>query len=117
MAEIDPIADMLRVTPEHIADILRLAERLGWPAGVTCNCAIPPVVSRGSEAWWRGWIESADGLRDNPAPTLVASGMALTLEWAADVIDDGDDPGPPATWEDQANDWIMGCTFRVPYRH
>jgi hypothetical protein len=80
--------------------ILRLAEGLGWPEGVTAlsdEAGDNPDFISGGEDWWRAL--TADLLAEGDE-TLS---FRHTLQWAAAVVHKGGDPGPPATWEGSAN--------------
>ncbi len=87
--------------------LLALAEALDWPAGVTAsNIFNEPgegleivVAGVGGEAVWREWVAANN---DSDMATEVWS----TLDWAAETIAIGDDPGPTKTWNRKCSRWI-----------
>jgi hypothetical protein len=85
---------------DRFAELLALAEALGWPAGVTCPDREYDdkliVVAGGSEAAWRAWTERYGG-------GDIATSMWCSLNIAVEMIEAGIDPGPPETWSEQAS--------------
>lgn len=91
-------------------DILELAEFLGWPHGVLLKEIIVP----GGEACWRAFLD-----RDYEKSQDERAEAYFALEWAADKVKAGYDPGPPERWyarykEDEAaqdevdEQWVEG---------
>ena len=87
------------MTPEWL-EVLQLAEALGWPVGVTFHRTDdePPLVVSGDQRWWRAYAAEcrATGGGDD------TTSFWFTLRWALIVVGHGGDPGPPASWEEQA---------------
>jgi hypothetical protein len=90
-------------------EVLAMAEALGWPAGVTCpseakGCApgesiprpgVAPRGLKGGEAAWRKWIVRHSGSDD-------LGGLRSVRQPVDDMIKQGINPGPSATWYDHA---------------
>jgi hypothetical protein len=82
---------------------LKLAEALGWPAGLAVTsfgADVPPIVvagGMGGEVAWREWVASFGGEGDDDL-TAVWGVLDRTME----LITAGIDPGPPVTWDAQA---------------
>jgi hypothetical protein len=87
--------------------LLASAEALDWPAGVTANNIFNEpgegleivVAGVGGEAVWHEWVAANN---DGDMATEVWS----TLDWAAETIAIGDDPGPTKTWNRKCSRWV-----------
>src|SRR4051794_9622495 len=82
---------------EEKQEMLKLAEALGWPVGMTLTEHDTPTDGMGGEAAWREWV--AFQLDGESPPGDELGWVKGIFELVLEIRAAGLDPGPPRTWE------------------